>query len=151
MITDHRGVKKLLFNFCYWCAFKWLYRELSCTWLIFCQSLSNLAFSSLGPARRVLRPSDILIPNWKAALQDKSFVRQSWSGKVKHAASNFTAPLNIYPLLCLHQYTFHQWTFCRPKISTGLKIYSHKEQVHLLFFYDYSLSQVIVYSTIGWN
>jgi len=33
------------------------------TWLIFCQSLSSLAFSSLGPARRVLRPSDILIPN----------------------------------------------------------------------------------------
>ena len=39
------------------------------TWLIFCQSLSSFAFSSLGPARRVLRPSDILIPNWKAALE----------------------------------------------------------------------------------
>ena len=43
--------------------------SLTLTLLIFCQSLSSLAFSSLGPARRVFRPSDILIPNWKAALK----------------------------------------------------------------------------------
>ena len=36
--------------------------------LICCSSLSSFAFSSLGPARRVLRPSDILTPYWKAAL-----------------------------------------------------------------------------------
>ena len=23
VITDHRGINKLLINFCYWCAFKW--------------------------------------------------------------------------------------------------------------------------------
>ena len=36
---------------------------------IFCHCLSNSAFSSLGPALRVFRPSAILTPYWKAALK----------------------------------------------------------------------------------
>lgn len=38
---------------------------------IFCHCRSNSAFSSFGPARRVLRPSAILTPYWKAALQSR--------------------------------------------------------------------------------
>lgn len=39
---------------------------------IFCHCLSNSAFSSLGPARRVFRPSAILTPYWKAALKSRN-------------------------------------------------------------------------------
>lgn len=38
---------------------------------IFCHCRSSSAFSSFGPARRVLRPSAILTPYWKAALKHR--------------------------------------------------------------------------------